>query len=41
MCICAKRVIVRPEQLIKGVSAEEVLREILGRVPTPVLGTSR
>ncbi len=25
VCVCAKRVIVRPEQLVKGVSAEEVL----------------
>jgi MoxR-like ATPase len=41
ICICAKRVIVRSEQLVKGISAEEVLGEILGRVPTPVLGTSR
>ena len=39
--ICAKRVIVRSEYLVKGIEAEEILTEDSERVEVPVLKTAR
>jgi MoxR-like ATPase len=34
--VCAKRVIVRSEQLVKGVTAEDLLAQAIDRVEVPV-----
>jgi MoxR-like ATPase len=39
--ICAKRVIVRPEHLIKGTTSEEVLAAVLERIEVPLFKSSR
>jgi MoxR-like ATPase len=39
--ICAKRVIVRSEHLVKGTTAEEVLTAVLDRVEVPLFKSSR
>ena len=35
--VCAKRVIVRSEHLVKGITAEELLSQAIDRVEVPVL----
>jgi len=39
--ICAKRVIVRSEHLVKGISAEELLKEAVDRVEVPIVKAAR
>jgi MoxR-like ATPase len=35
--VCSKRVIVRPEHLVKGITAQELLSRAIDRVEVPVL----
>jgi MoxR-like ATPase len=39
--ICAKRVIVRSEHLVKGISAEELLKEAVDRVEVPIVKAAK
>ncbi|MBA7606035.1 hypothetical protein ES703_13173 [subsurface metagenome] len=35
--VCAKRIIVKSEYLIKGITPEQILAEVIERVEVPVL----